>query len=141
MNVNYPSKEFLRIVRLIAIWVFILATSCLFVIANVDVHAQTAPCSALKSCVVERSAVKTRNALESDGLKSDPAESLVDRGEERRYWLRCWQKGVLITERITKTPPPESIKIVAATSAEENAVKVFDLKNATCLVETLPGER
>jgi hypothetical protein len=138
---SHPNKEMLRTLRFIASWICALVIACLLAITSIDAHAQTAPCGAHKSCVIERNDVSKRNALETDGLRSDPADSLIDRGDGRRYWLRCWQKGVLITERITKSPPAESAKVSAVTSSDENAVKVFDLKNATCLMETLPSER
>lgn len=126
----------------IARWLaaFVAAGAFAFVFASAKARAQTAPCSPLKSCVVERDANKTRNAVESNGLVSDPADALVDRSEGRRYWLRCWQKGVLITERITRTPPPESKQAVAMTNVDDKAMKLFDLKNATCMIEALGSD-
>ena len=95
-----PPNEFLRVLRLIAMWCVMLALACFWVVVGVDSAAQTAPCTPHKPCVVERNTVKARNAVELEGLAADPGESLTERAEDRRYWLRCWQKPAMLRARL-----------------------------------------
>jgi hypothetical protein len=122
-------------------WAFALTLIVFFTYASVAARATTPPCTLHKSCVVERTHIAQRSALESDGVRDALADSIADRSSDARYWLRCWQRGVLITERITKTLPPESKRVSEITGPEDNAIKVFDSKNAMCMIERLPSER
>jgi hypothetical protein len=123
-------------------WAVALGTLFLFAYATIDARATTPPCNnSLKSCVVERAHIAKRSAIEHEGVRDDLADSIVERASDTRYWLRCWQRGILITERITKTPPPESKRVSEITGDEDNAIKMFDMKNAACMIEKLPIDR
>jgi hypothetical protein len=140
MNANLDRLKIIDACTYLARPMVLCSVVFLCTITSVHVLAQTAPCTPHKSCVVERDGLNVRNALELNGPSSDPADALVDKSTGRRYWLRCWQKGVLITERMTRTPPPESSKAVSVTGSDDKTMKLFDLRNATCAIEAIGGE-
>ena len=137
MSIKRKYSRFIGGFKFAFCWTALMAIVFLSAVASVRVCAQTAPCAQAKPCVIERNDNKQRNTLEANGVASDLAESLLDRAGDHRYWLRCWQKGVLITERVTRSPPSEYRAAVSLTSSDDKAIKMFDLKNAVCTVEPL----
>jgi hypothetical protein len=125
----------------IARWTVALALLCSAAIFTINARAQTAPCKVQTNCVVERDAGKLRGQLEHVGSASDPSETLTERDDRPRYWLRCWQRGVLINERIVLSLPPESKSAKPLTDSQGISVAAFDMKNATCLIESTTANR
>jgi hypothetical protein len=76
------------------------------------------------------SSVQTSPALVVDDL----ASGLGKRVEKKRT-LRCWQNGLLILERRVALPPEDANRIVRIGNAEELEAQLFDLRNATCLLQ------
>ncbi len=126
---------------LIARWTIALTLLCSMAIFTINANAQTVPCKVQPNCIVERDLGKQRGLLENVGAPSDSAESLVDRDDRPRYWLRCWQRGILINERIVLSLPPESKSAKPLTDGQGASVVAFDMKNATCLVESVNMQR
>lgn len=85
---------------------------------------------------------KTKQARKStsiDDIDQVPAPA------SKKYVLRCWQQGQLILERQVDDLPPDSGKTVPldggkdASAGKEAAarggMRLFDLRNATCLLQ------
>lgn len=53
----------------------------------------------------------------------------------KKYVLRCWQQGLLILERHVDTLPRDSQKAIPVDGANPEAMRLFDLRNATCLMQ------
>ncbi|MDC8015397.1 hypothetical protein [Tahibacter soli] len=75
-------------------------------------------------------------ALLADAGEGDADE--IDRaarshGQTSRV-LRCWQEGRLIVERPVRSVPPESLRAVQLGDGRE-AMRLYDLRNSTCLIE------
>jgi hypothetical protein len=64
----------------------------------------------------------------------DLAGGLGTRAEKKRT-LRCWQNGLLILERRVVLPPEDANRIVRIGSAVDLEAQLFDLRNATCLLQ------
>jgi hypothetical protein len=138
---NVRRRDHHETFTLIARWTIALTLLCSVAIFTINANAQTAPCKVQTNCVVERDASKQRGLLENVGTQSDPAETLVERDDRPRYWLRCWQRGVLINERIVLSLPPESKSAKPLTDSQSISVVAFDMKNATCLIESASVQR
>lgn len=65
----------------------------------------------------------------------DTIEQVNPGQRKNKYVLRCWQNGVLIVERPTDAPPKDSTKIVRITGESDSGMRLFDLRNATCLLQ------
>jgi hypothetical protein len=127
--------------RALASWAVALALACALVVWSVNADAQTAPCAAHKGCTIERDSGKQRSALEGGGLVADPSDAVAAPAEQTRYWLRCWQRGQLITERVVYSLPVESRAAKPLTDHAGSSVIAFDLKNAMCIAESLATGR
>jgi hypothetical protein len=138
---DMPRRDQYETFSLIARWTIALTLLCSVAIFTINANAQTAPCKVQANCLVERDTGKQRGLLENVGSPSDPAESLVERDDRPRYWLRCWQRGVLINERIVLSLPPESKSAKPLTDGQGISIIAFDMKNATCLIESAGAQR
>jgi hypothetical protein len=139
-NHNDALQNTMKVLRMVVSWAIALGLGCAFVVWSVNAQAQTAPCSALKNCTIERDQAKQRLQLEHSGLPGDAAEALVGKGDSPRYLLRCWQQGQLIAERAVYTLPAESRSIKPLTDHTGSSVVAFDLKNAVCIAESQASE-
>jgi hypothetical protein len=74
-------------------------------------------------------AVAKATASVDDIVKTNGAD------KPKKQTLRCWQNGQLIVERPVSTPPPESAKAVSIDSDVASGMRLFDLRNAMCLVQ------
>jgi hypothetical protein len=128
-------------IALIVRWTIALTALCALAILSINANAQTAPCKVQANCLVERDSGKQRGILENVGASPDPAETLVERDDRPRYLLRCWQRGVLINERIVLSLPPESKSVKPLTDSQGASIVAFDMKNATCMIESLGAAR
>lgn len=68
-------------------------------------------------------------------LPMDAIERVNPGQRKNKYVLRCWQNGVLIVERPADAPPEDSTKVVRVTDERDSAMRLFDLRNATCLLQ------
>jgi hypothetical protein len=123
--------------RDLASWAAALALVCALVVWSVNAEAQTAPCTALKGCTIERDYAKQRSHLENGGIPTGESEALLGKGEATRFLLRCWQHGHLIAERVVHALPPESRSVKPLTDHSGSSVVAFDLKNAVCIAESV----
>jgi hypothetical protein len=64
----------------------------------------------------------------------DAIERVTPGQTKKQYTLRCWQNGVLIVERRAAGMPDDSAKVVRIEGEQDSAMRLFDLRNATCLL-------
>ena len=65
----------------------------------------------------------------------DEIVSTAPDDKRKKYTLRCWQNGLLIMERPVNAAPPDSAKAVSLDGEAGSAMRLFDLRNAMCLLQ------
>lgn len=65
----------------------------------------------------------------------DAIEKITSSGPKKPYVLRCWQNGILIVERPADGLPEDSAKVVRIAGKPHSDMRLFDLRNATCLLQ------
>jgi hypothetical protein len=106
--------------------------------------AQNAPLMRVVPSTTQPAPAKNRTARKNASI-DDIDEVAAPAG--KKFVLRCWQNGMLIVERQVDDVPPESSKAVPLDGGRDAAkelgnhggnrggMRLFDLRNATCLLQ------
>ena len=79
------------------------------------------------------SLAKAKQAKKNPSVDEIDAITAAESKKRKKYVMRCWQNGQLILERQMDDLPPDSSKTVVLDGSR--AMRLFDLRNATCLMQ------
>lgn len=79
------------------------------------------------------SPAKAKQARKNPSVDEIDEITAAESKKRKKYVMRCWQNGQLILERHMDDLPPDSNKTVALDGSR--GMRLFDLRNATCLMQ------
>jgi hypothetical protein len=96
----------------------------------------------------QEQALENIDSAENTSLKTAPLRRVQPRDEleqlhaqnaRKKYIMRCWQEGRLILQRsLARLPQSAAAQSVELDQGDGVSIQLFDLRNATCLVQKQP---
>ncbi|UXI68499.1 hypothetical protein [Tahibacter amnicola] len=65
----------------------------------------------------------------------DEIDRISRKQAHKQQKLRCWQEGKLIVEREVDPASAEAYRSVELTDPQKQPMRLYDLRNATCLIQ------